>query len=105
MGWRSPCWRYNAARVQTSPTYVGSYALDCLCMALHCTWTTSSLKAAVLKAANLCADADTVAAVTGQLAGSIYGASSIPHAWVEAVHAWDHHGDIEVRAYKLFHRK
>ena len=46
-------------------------------MALHCVWTTSSFSAAVLKAANMCGDADTVAAVVGQVAGAIYGASAI----------------------------
>ena len=42
---------------------------------------------AVLLAANLGDDADTVAAITGQLAGSLWGAASIPPAWRERV-AW-----------------
>ncbi len=40
---------------------------------------------AVLLAANLADDADTVAAVTGQLAGALYGLSGIPDNWLERV--------------------
>jgi ADP-ribosyl-[dinitrogen reductase] hydrolase len=32
---------------------------------------------------NLGDDADTVGAVTGQLAGAVYGESSIPERWLE----------------------
>lgn len=41
-----------------------------------------SFEKAVLKAANLGGDADTVAAVTGQLAGAYYGYNSIPKKWL-----------------------
>ena len=41
----------------------------------------------MLLAANLANDADTVAAVTGQLAGALYGLSSIPERWLDQV-AW-----------------
>ena len=36
---------------------------------------------------NLGDDADTVGAVTGQFAGAVYGASSIPDRWLERL-AW-----------------
>ena len=42
---------------------------------------------AVLLAANLADDADTVAAVTGQLAGVLYGLGGIPERWLERL-AW-----------------
>ena len=42
---------------------------------------------AVLLAANLADDADTTAAVTGQLAGALYGLSGIPREWVNRL-AW-----------------
>ena len=48
----------------------------------HC-----NFRNAVLLAANLADDADTVAAVTGQLAGAIYGRSGIPSDWLERI-AW-----------------
>jgi ADP-ribosyl-[dinitrogen reductase] hydrolase len=38
-------------------------------------------------AANLGDDADTTAAITGQLAGALYGASAIPAHWRKRV-AW-----------------
>ncbi len=44
---------------------------------------TDSFEEAVLLAANLGDDADTVAAVTGQIAGSYYGFSSIPEKWLD----------------------
>lgn len=43
--------------------------------------TTSSFEDAVVRAANLGDDADTVAAVTGALAGAYYGLDSIPAQW------------------------
>ena len=42
---------------------------------------------AVLTAANLGEDADTTAAIAGQLAGALYGAAAIPAAW-RAKLAW-----------------
>ncbi|MDE2729469.1 MAG: ADP-ribosylglycohydrolase family protein [Gemmatimonadota bacterium] len=48
---------------------------------------TSDFKGAVLLAANLADDADTVAAVTGQLAGALYGLGGIPDDWLGRV-AW-----------------
>jgi ADP-ribosyl-[dinitrogen reductase] hydrolase len=50
-------------------------------------WSTT-FEEAVLLAANLGDDADTVAAVTGQLAGAIWGASAIPQHWRDRV-AWE----------------
>ena len=48
---------------------------------------TSSYADAVLIAANLGEDADTTAAITGQLAGALHGASSIPVPWLDKL-AW-----------------
>jgi len=48
---------------------------------------TDNFKDAVLLAVNLGDDADTVGAVTGQLAGAIYGLDSIPEEWVDVL-AW-----------------
>jgi ADP-ribosyl-[dinitrogen reductase] hydrolase len=43
--------------------------------------TTESYEEAVVRAANLGDDADTVAAVCGALAGAYYGYSAIPRKW------------------------
>jgi ADP-ribosyl-[dinitrogen reductase] hydrolase len=59
------------------------YVVDCLEAALWCFLTTDSFAAAILQAANLGDDADTTAAVCGQIAGAYYGASGIPAQWLE----------------------
>ena len=55
--------------------------------ALWCVGRTSDFRQAVLLAANLGDDADTVAAITGQLAGGLHGAGAIPKEWLEKL-AW-----------------
>jgi ADP-ribosyl-[dinitrogen reductase] hydrolase len=102
--WRSDNFRYCETRAGEHPDYVGSYAMDALSMALHCVWSTSSFAAALLQSANLCGDADTTTAITGQIAGAIYGAKAIPAQWIEAVLRWDPHSDILLRARKLYLR-
>lgn len=54
----------------------------CLEAALWCFATTDSFADAVLAAANLGDDADTTAAVCGQVAGAYHGVSGIPGAWL-----------------------
>lgn len=59
------------------------YVVHSLEAAIWCVATTRSFENAVLRAANLGEDADTTAAITGQLAGAVYGLSGIPHRWLE----------------------
>ncbi len=47
----------------------------------------TDFRSAVLLAANLGDDADTTAAIAGQLAGAVFGASGIPAEWLDAL-AW-----------------
>jgi ADP-ribosyl-[dinitrogen reductase] hydrolase len=63
------------------------YVVQSLEASLWCVGSTPDYSAAVLKAANLGDDADTTAAITGQLAGAIDGAMAIPSAWRDRV-AW-----------------
>ncbi|WP_284197700.1 ADP-ribosylglycohydrolase family protein [Chitinimonas prasina] len=58
------------------------YVVESLEAALWCFWHTDSYEAAVLKAANLGDDADTTAAICGQLAGAHYGVAGIPPNWL-----------------------
>jgi len=60
-------------------------SLNTLEAALWCFANHDSYTGAVLAAANLGDDADTVAAVTGQLAGAFYGIDGIPSRWVARV--------------------
>lgn len=59
------------------------YVVESLEAALWCFLNTDSFRAAVLRATNLGRDADTTAAICGQLAGAFYGESGIPHEWRE----------------------
>ena len=61
------------------------YVVRSLEAALWCFWTTDSFEAAILKAANLGEDADTTAAVCGQLAGAYYGENGIPDQWLSVL--------------------
>jgi len=59
------------------------YVAHSLEAALWCVGRTTCFADAVLLAANLGDDADTTAAITGQLAGALYGAGGIPDKWLE----------------------
>lgn len=62
------------------------YVVHSLEAALWCFATTHTFADAVLAAANLGDDADTTAAVVGQVAGAFYGASGLPAHWLERLH-------------------
>lgn len=49
---------------------------------IWCLLNTSSYSEAVLTAVNLGGDTDTTAAVTGGLAGILYGYKAIPREWI-----------------------
>ena len=51
--------------------------------ALWCFDQTDTFESAILKAANLGDDADTTAAICGQVAGAFYGESGIPGKWLK----------------------
>lgn len=63
------------------------YVVHSLEAAIWCVAQAASFREAVLLAANLGDDADTVAAITGQLAGALWGVEGIPADWLEKL-AW-----------------
>jgi len=63
------------------------YVVHTLEAALWCVDHSAGFADAVLLAANLGDDADTVAAVTGQIAGALCGQNAIPRHWLERL-AW-----------------
>ena len=75
-------WR-NKSRQQIKS---GGYVLHSLEAALWCVWSTQNFSEAVLLATNLGHDADTTAAITGQLAGALYGVSNIPSHWLQKLY-------------------
>jgi ADP-ribosyl-[dinitrogen reductase] hydrolase len=87
-------WREKARPEIRSTGYV-AHSLEAT---LWCVHRTTDYRDAVLTAANLGEDADTTAAITGQLAGALYGASGIPESWADRV-AWG--AQIKVKAANL----
>jgi ADP-ribosyl-[dinitrogen reductase] hydrolase len=67
---------------QLKPT---GYVVDTLICALWCFINTSSFEDAVCEAANLGGDADTIAAITGGMAGVYYGYNAIHDRWKEKI--------------------
>jgi len=59
------------------------YCVDALEAAVWAVAGATDFKTAILRAANLGDDADTTAAIAGQLAGARFGASGIPELWLE----------------------
>ena len=59
------------------------YVIHSLEAALWAVGNAGSFREAVLLAANLGEDADTTAAIAGQLAGALWGASGIPGEWLD----------------------
>jgi ADP-ribosyl-[dinitrogen reductase] hydrolase len=70
------------------------YVVKSLEAALWCFWVTDNFKSAILKAANLGNDADTTAAVCGQIAGAYYGESGIPKHWLKRLVMWEKIGRL-----------
>ena len=61
------------------------YVIDTLEASIWCLLTTDNFKDAILKAVNLGEDTDTSGAVTGALAGLLYGYESIPKEWINTL--------------------
>jgi len=73
-------------RTKTKDQIKGTgYVVDSLEAALWCFSETNNFSDAILLAANLGDDADTTAAICGQIAGAFYGVEAIPVAWREKI--------------------
>lgn len=77
------------------------YCVSSLEAALWSFATTESFETAILAAANLGDDADTTAAITGQIAGAFYGIDKVPKRWREQLYMCE---DIDAMARALLHR-
>lgn len=62
------------------------YCIESLEAALWCFHKNDDFSATVLAAANLGDDADTTAAIAGQIAGAYYGYNGIPESWLAKLH-------------------
>ena len=60
------------------------YVVDSMkCAVIAAFWNVESFEEAVISAANMGGDADTIAAITGGLAGAYYGYDAIPERWTK----------------------
>lgn len=73
------------ATLDESDIKSSGYVVDSLEAAIWCLVTTESFQDCVLKAVNLGDDTDTVAAISGGLAGIFYGYENIPSDWLEII--------------------
>lgn len=78
------------------------HILNTLNNALYWVQSTFTFEQAIIKAVNHGGDADTIAAITGSLAGSLYGYEAIPQRWVDQLDA-DVKADLDKYA-KLFEK-
>jgi ADP-ribosylglycohydrolase len=78
--------------------FSSGYVLHTLEASIWCLLKTDNYKDAVLKAVNLGEDTDTTGAVTGGLAGLLYGLDNIPENWIKQIAK---HDDIEELAERL----
>lgn len=75
----------NIADLPLSEIRSGGYVIETIEACIWCILTTENYKEAVLKAVNLGHDTDTTAAVTGGLAGLLYGFDGIPSEWINSL--------------------
>ena len=75
-------WR-GLALLPSSQIHGIGYAPESLRAAVWAFLTTDSFERAILAAVNLGDDADTTAAICGQMAGAYYGEHAIPQRWLE----------------------
>ena len=77
--------------------YSSGYVLHTLEASIWCLLSTDSFEEAVLQAVNLGEDTDTTGAVTGGLAGLLYGLNSIPEKWLQKIARYDDINDLAER--------
>lgn len=91
--------RYNGYPVTAD--YFGSYSLDGLAMAMWSVYHTKSFDEAIERSINLLGDADSTGSICGQIAGALYGYSSIHSQFIQWQSRWDDH-EFAVRAVMLY---
>lgn len=86
----------------THPGFPGNGSVwTCIAQAVWCVRNTTSFEDAVTTAVNLGDDADTVAAVTGAIAGAVYGIQQIPARWTTYVHGHVFQPDGKSKTYRI----
>lgn len=78
------------------------YVVDNLKAALWCLLNTDNYRDLILKAVNLGGDADTIAAISGGMAGAFYGLEQIPAEWLAVLRKKDYLEKIAADFYNTF---
>ncbi|KAL4499890.1 hypothetical protein ABPG72_015239 [Tetrahymena utriculariae] len=78
--------------------------MDALAMSLHLNYHSESFSQVVCRAANLGGDSDTVACISGMLAGAIYGLSKDLIEFHQQIYPSEQNSTA-IRAYKLFNKQ
>ena len=91
--------RQELDKLTVKPSQPTGFCVDSLMCALESIIRTSSFEEALIDAVNRGGDADTIGAITGGLAGAIYGASAIPLRWLNALD-----NEPNKRTVQMFHR-
>jgi ADP-ribosyl-[dinitrogen reductase] hydrolase len=89
IGWRKEWVVQRMKRVRgmidESKLRPDGYVLNSLIYAANAIRDTDNFEEALVQAVNLGGDTDTIGAITGGLAGAIYGAQAIPQRWRSAL--------------------
>ncbi|WP_262914437.1 ADP-ribosylglycohydrolase family protein [Winogradskyella sp. MH6] len=75
----------DISKLNESEISSSGYVLDTLEASFWCLLTSNTYEKSVLKAVNLGDDTDTTGAVTGGLAGLLYGYEAIPEKWIDVL--------------------
>jgi ADP-ribosylglycohydrolase len=75
----------NIYELTEKEIFSSGYVLHTLEASIWCLLTTDNYRATTLKAVNLGEDTDTTGAVTGGLAGLLYGFDTIPKSWLQKI--------------------
>jgi ADP-ribosyl-[dinitrogen reductase] hydrolase len=87
---------YDKGIAEESGSVMGCYA-----SAWNSIMSTTSFEDAVIHAVNKGGDADTVGAVTGMIAGRVYGYDNIPKRWLNVLYQHDHIVDVANKLYNM----
>ena len=81
--------KHNIYELEEENIFSSGYVLHTLEASIWCLLSTKNYEDAVLKAVNLGEDTDTTGAVTGGLAGLLYGFDNIPTNWLKQIAKYD----------------
>lgn len=88
--WKKETLNVSPQRFFTNKRYYGSYCMDALYLSFHYAYHSKSAHEAILRAVNAGGDSDTVAAITGQIVGVIYGLEpEINYLYRQGIVQWD----------------